>query len=141
MKRSVLYYSVAMAALLFMLRVVDYRYRLYDMSTEFYLGVVALFFTSLGLWAGRKLTANRPNESKAVLQPIVSAVPIDIGISPRETEILRLIAAGHSNQEIADSLFLSLNTVKKHTSALLRKLEAERRTQAVQNARTLGLIE
>jgi DNA-binding NarL/FixJ family response regulator len=62
------------------------------------------------------------------------------GITPREHEILTLIAAGLSNREIAEKLFLSENTVKTHSSRLFEKLNARRRTQAVQIAKQSGLI-
>ena len=61
-------------------------------------------------------------------------------ISNRELEVLKLMAKGLSNQEIADSLFVSLNTIKTHTSNLLEKLDAKRRTQAVENAKKLQIL-
>jgi ATP/maltotriose-dependent transcriptional regulator MalT len=63
-----------------------------------------------------------------------------LGITPRELEILELIAAGLSNREIAEKLFVSENTVKTHSSRLFDKLRAKRRTQAVQIAKDAGLI-
>ncbi len=142
MKRSTYLYALSMAGLLFLLKLVDYKYLVYDLKMEYYVGVIAVIFTLLGLWIGRKLTAR--GGGQAILIAESSAVrvsPTDLGISPRESEVLHLIAAGHSNQEIADRLFLSLNTIKKHTSTLFRKLEAERRTQAIEKARRIGLIE
>ena len=65
---------------------------------------------------------------------------LDLGITPRELEILRLIAAGLSNREIADRLFVSENTVKTHSSRLFGKLGAKRRTQAVQLGKEARLI-
>jgi ATP/maltotriose-dependent transcriptional regulator MalT len=61
-------------------------------------------------------------------------------ITPRELEILELIAGGLSNREIAEKLFVSENTVKTHSSRLFDKLSARRRTQAVQLGKELGLI-
>ncbi|MBL7864664.1 MAG: response regulator transcription factor, partial [Cyclobacteriaceae bacterium] len=61
-------------------------------------------------------------------------------ISKREHEVLELIARGHSNQEIADKLFVSVNTIKTHLSNLFLKLEVSRRTQAIQKAKDLRLI-
>ncbi|HNC12260.1 MAG TPA: LuxR C-terminal-related transcriptional regulator, partial [Cyclobacteriaceae bacterium] len=55
-------------------------------------------------------------------------------------EVLELMAKGFSNQEIADKLFVSLNTVKTHSSNLFLKLEVSRRTQAVQKAKELQLL-
>jgi ATP/maltotriose-dependent transcriptional regulator MalT len=62
------------------------------------------------------------------------------GITPRELEILVLIAEGLSNREIAGRLFVSENTVKTHSSRLFEKLDARRRTQAVQIAKAAGLL-
>jgi NarL family two-component system response regulator LiaR len=141
MKRSTYLYALSMAGLLVLLKSVEYRYLVYDLGTEYLVGFLALIFTTLGLWMGWKLTARQ----KVQLEPAVAIGPTvsanEIGISPREEEVLRLIAAGHSNQEIADQLYLSLNTVKKHTSVLFRKLDASRRTQAIEKARKIGLIQ
>ena len=63
-----------------------------------------------------------------------------LGITPRELEILEAIAAGLSNREMAERLFVSENTVKTHTARLFDKLSARRRTQAVQRAKEAGLI-
>ena len=63
-----------------------------------------------------------------------------LAITPRELEILGLIAAGLSNREIAERLFVSANTVKTHSSRLFDKLGARRPTQAVQIAKTSRLI-
>ena len=55
---------------------------------------------------------------------------IDVPLTPRETQVLRLVAMGLSNQEIADSLEISIETVKEHVQNLLRKLSLGDRTQA-----------
>jgi NarL family two-component system response regulator LiaR len=141
MKRSTILYALAMAGLLFLLNAVEYRYWIYDLKEEYFIGFLAALFTGLGLWIGWKLTAKRHQPAVAATSSGVRVLASEVGISPREEEVLRLIAAGHSNQEIADKLFLSLNTIKKHTSTLFRKLEAERRTQAIEKARQIGLLE
>ncbi len=64
----------------------------------------------------------------------------ELAITPRELEILQLIASGLSNREIAERLFVSENTVKTHSSRLFDKLGARRRTQAVQFGKEFGLI-
>jgi LuxR family maltose regulon positive regulatory protein len=61
-------------------------------------------------------------------------------LTDRELEVLELLAAGSSNQQIADRLFVALVTVKKHVSNLLTKLGAANRTEAVARARGLGLL-
>lgn len=61
-------------------------------------------------------------------------------LSGREREVVALIAAGATNREIAERLFLSPHTVKEHTSAIYRKLEARNRAEAVKRAQQLGII-
>jgi NarL family two-component system response regulator LiaR len=64
----------------------------------------------------------------------------ELAITPREMEILELIAQGMSNREIAEKLFVSENTVKTHSSRVFDKLGARRRTQAVQLGKEFGLL-
>ena len=147
MKRIIWFYGLSLAVLVTLLKRLEYRYYLRDLSVEFYISLVAILFTALGIWVGLKLTRNNKND----MQPEASS-PNDplfesqsnhlslMSISEREFEVLQLIAAGHSNQEIADLLFISLNTVKTHSSNLFSKLDVRRRTQAVQKAKELGLI-
>jgi two-component system, NarL family, response regulator LiaR len=142
MRRTILLYGAALALLIFLLKFLEYRLFVRDLSLEFYIGIIALFCTAIGVWAGLRLT--RP---KKVLVPVSSdnfqlneALLAQTGISKREYEVLELMAQGLSNQEIAEKLFVSLNTVKTHTSNLFVKLDAKRRTQAIQKAKELGLI-
>lgn len=67
------------------------------------------------------------------------APELRIPLSPREVEVLQLIAAGHSNPEIAARLYISPHTVKRHVANLLDKLGATSRTQAAVRARELGI--
>jgi DNA-binding CsgD family transcriptional regulator len=69
-----------------------------------------------------------------------AALPVDSSLSKRELEILRLIADGLANQEIADRLFLSLGTVRWYTNQIYSKLGVENRVQAVRYAQQLNLI-
>lgn len=139
MKRTVLIYGASLAGLIALLKYIEYRFVVRDLSLEFYIGVIAILFTGLGIWAGPRLTRRKvvlvdPNFvlNEADLQRL--------GISKREHEVLELIAKGHSNQEIAEKLFVSVNTVKTHLSNLFGKLDAARRTQAIQKAKELRLI-
>jgi two-component system, NarL family, response regulator LiaR len=137
-KWSVYIYAVALGVLIVFLRAMEYRYLLRDLSSEIYIGSIATIFCALGIWAGWKLT--KGPTSKPALAVGTSGPPPDTDLSPREIEVLRLIAAGHSNQEIADQLFLSLNTIKKHNSTLFSKLGVVRRTQAIEKAKQLGIL-
>ena len=68
------------------------------------------------------------------------AQPLIEPLSPRELEVLHLIAQGLSNQEISERLFLALGTVKGHNQQIFGKLQVQRRTEAVARARELGLM-
>ena len=142
MRRTVLLYGILGGALIALLKLVEYRYLVREHSVEIYGGIVAAIFAALGVWLGLKLTRTkevivvREAEPFTVNQSAVDA----LGITPREHEILTLIAEGLSNREIAEKLFVSQNTVKTHSSRLFDKLNARRRTQAVQIAKQSGLI-
>ena len=131
-----LIYGLALAGSAFLLRWLEYQYVVRLFASEIYVVVVAVFFTLLGVWIGNQLTrkmAPKPFErnGKALLA---------LEISEREYEVLEKLAEGLSNQEIADRLFVSANTVKTHLARLYSKLEVSRRTQAVNKAKTLRLI-
>ena len=128
--------------LIFLLKVLEYRYLVRGLSIEFYVGIIAVFFAALGAWAGFRLTGKK----KIIIVPLQAEFEINAdvlkqtGISKREYEVLELMSSGNSNQEIADKLFVSLNTVKTHTSNLFMKLDVRRRTQAIRRAKEFGLI-
>ena len=138
MKRTILLYGLALAVLVFLLKYLEYRLIVRDLSLEFYMGLVAVFFTALGIWAGRKLTSK--TEVSAPQMRLNKDEIKRLGISKREQQVLKLMADGMSNQEIADELFVSLNTIKTHSSNLFAKLEVSRRTQAVQRGKELQMI-
>ena len=144
---TVVLYGLAVAMLVFVLKYVEYRFWIRDLSVEVYIGLVAVLFTALGLWMGSKLLHGKRDPTKADQSaPVSAATQVDgealrrIGLSGREREVLQLMATGSSNQEIADKLFISLPTVKSHTSNLFMKLEVRRRTEAVHKAKSLGLL-
>ncbi|MFF3847178.1 response regulator [Streptomyces sp. NPDC002328] len=89
--------------------------------------------TQLDSSVARHLTAFLPRSGPAAKAPAVS-------LSPRETDILRLVAQGHTNREIAARLYLSEGTVKNHVSRILGRLALRDRTQAALRARDLGLL-
>ncbi|HEY7182320.1 MAG TPA: response regulator transcription factor [Blastocatellia bacterium] len=139
MRKTILLYGLAMAALTGILKFVEYRFFVRDLSLEFYLGAVAILFTAVGVWAGMKLTRRKvivANPDFRLNEPELQR----LGISKREYEVLELMARGLSNQEIADKLFVSLNTIKTHSSSIFMKLDARRRTQAIHRAKELGLL-
>jgi len=136
LKKVILFYSLGIALSAFVLQWLEYQYAIRYFSTEIYIAVIALSFTALGIWVGIRLTAPRPQQP---FEKNIKAMTY-LGISDREYEVLELLAAGHSNKEIADSLFVSTNTVKTHLANLYSKLEVTRRTQAVHKAKTMQMI-
>jgi DNA-binding CsgD family transcriptional regulator len=151
MKKQILIYGLIYGlcggVLIVVLRLVEYRFLVVEHSVEIYGGLIALLFALLGGWLGLKLT--RKKETIVFKEVLVSAdAPFvlneqrlrELSITPRELEILDLIAKGMSNREIAEKLFVSESTVKTHSSRLFDKLSAKRRTQAVQIGKELGLI-
>jgi len=138
-RKTILIYSAAMAVLIGLLKFVEYRFFVRDIPLEFYVGTVAIMFTALGIWAGLRLTRPKIIDSGAPFQ-LDEANLRTLGISKREYEVLELIAQGLSNQEIAEKLFVSTSTVKTHVSNVLAKLDARRRTQAIQRAKELNII-
>lgn len=137
-------YGISMAMLVLLLRWLEIRFFIFDHSTEIYVGGIALIFTGLGMWLAHQLT--RPKEVVVEKITYVEKQKIDplavenTGLSKRELEILQMMARGMSNQEIGDELFISLSTVKTHVASIFSKLQAVRRTQAVEIAKSLKII-
>lgn len=130
-----------MAILIGLLKLVEYKYFVRDIPLEFYVGLVAIMFTAIGIWAGLRLTRSKVKIIDTSLPFEIDASNLQkLGISKREYEVLELISGGLSNQEIADKLFVSTSTVKTHVSNILAKLDASRRTQAISRAKELRLI-
>lgn len=134
--RHILLYGTALAALALLVEWMDWRHATRDWSTSFYVLAIALLFAALGIWLGNRLTP-RPRGSQFVRNDKAMA---ELGISPRECEVLELLAAGHPNKVIARQLAISPNTVKTHAARLFEKLEANNRTQLVRKARELDLL-
>ena len=142
-RRDILIYGLAGGVLITILKLTEYRFLVIEHSFEIYGGLIAALFAALGIWLGLTLT-----KRKEVPAPAPAASPFilneprlqALGITRREIEVLGLIAAGLSNREIAEKLFVSENTVKTHSSRLFDKLGARRRTQAVQLAKQSRLV-
>ena len=139
LRKSIILYGVAMAALMGFLKFVEYRFLVRDLPLELYIGLVAFLFIGLGVWVGRRLTRVKVIAAQAEFSLDEAALK-RLGITKREYEVLELVAHGMSNQEIADKLFVSTSTIKTHTSSLFMKLDASRRTQAIQRAKELRLL-
>ncbi|MEQ9091575.1 MAG: LuxR C-terminal-related transcriptional regulator [Balneola sp.] len=139
MKKTILIYGLSLALLVFVLEYFEYRFFIRELSTELFVFMIALTFTGLGLWVGKKLTNQTKIESPPFEQN-EKAIRY-LRISERELEVLELVAQGLSNKQISEKLFVSINTTKTHLSHLYEKLEVKRRTQAVEKAKSLNIIE
>jgi DNA-binding CsgD family transcriptional regulator len=164
MLRHILTYGLIGGVLIVVLALSEYRFMVIEHSVEIYGGLVAVTFAVLGIWLGLKLTKT---QERVVVKEVPVEVPVEVRvqvpalasvngtvspfvrderrreqltITPREIEILELIAQGLSNREIAEKLFVSENTVKTHSSRVFDKLGAKRRTQAVQFGKEFGLL-
>jgi DNA-binding CsgD family transcriptional regulator len=131
-----LLYGLPLAALVFVLQWIEYRYLVFSMPGEIYIGLIAAIFIVLGIWVGMRLTA-APAPNKFV--PNDKAIE-SLGLTKRECEILGHLAKGASNKEIARTLGVSPNTIKTHVASLFLKLEVSGRGKAVEAARGLALI-
>lgn len=147
--KAIILYSISLAFLLFLLNWLELRFIIFDHSFEIYIGFIAIIFTGLGIWLALKLS--KPKIETIVVEKEVyvhrnenfvldTSLVARLELSKRELEILNLLAEGHSNQEIAAKLFVSLSTVKTHIQSLFVKLDVRRRIQAVEKARKLNLI-
>jgi NarL family two-component system response regulator LiaR len=144
-KKHILIYGILAGALVALLRGIEYRWLVIDHSLEIYGGLIAAVFATVGIWLGLKLT-----RKEVVVREVLVPAPAEfvrdeqqvaaLGLTPRELEMLELLAAGLSNKEIAERAFVSENTVKTHVGRVLEKLGAARRTQAIQRAKELRLI-
>tara|TARA_Y100001949_G_scaffold146204_1_gene129691 strand:- start:1150 stop:1566 length:417 start_codon:yes stop_codon:yes gene_type:complete len=137
-KNIILRFGLLAILLLILLELGKYSLLYSDWEQEFIivlsaLGLVAFGFILKGHFSSRKdLLQNHkiPHPEKLEL----------LKISPREYDVLIKIAEGYSNQEIADQLFVSENTIKTHVSNLLGKLHAKRRTEAVKQGKAYGIL-
>lgn len=138
-----------MAILLSLHRFLEYKFLIVQNKIGLYIGIIAVFFTILGVWASNKLTTPKVKtvviEKEIFVQKRIDFTineeeVADRKISKRELEVLELMAQGLSNQEIAARLFVSLNTIKTHSSNLFQKLEVKRRTQAIEMGKKIGII-
>lgn len=126
-------YGLVIGLILIILEIVQYKTLVRELKFEVAVLVIGMVFTTLGVWLGIRFFNQKKKEAQRYR-------PEDLGLSKRETEVLNLLSEGYSNQEIADQLFVSLNTTKTHLANIYSKLGVSRRTQAVEKARKLTLV-
>lgn len=135
MKSVVLRYGLLLFLLLAVFKGFEYAFFGHRFSLDLYLGLTALSFLIIGAFSVRyfwpKIVAPEPPKPDAAMLGI---------LSPRERELLPLLAQGCTNEELAELLKLSPNTIKTHLKSLFAKLHVSNRTQAVAEAKLLNLI-
>lgn len=147
--RELFGYAIMMAVLMLLLRWFEFRFLIVEHQIQIYIGLIAVFFLLFGIWVANKITT--PKEKTIIVEKEIRIHSNDNfvfnenellsrKISKRELEVLTLMAEGLSNSEIAERLFVSLNTVKTHSAKLFEKLDVKRRTQAIETAKKLQLL-
>lgn len=146
-------YGSLLAVLVFVLKWLQWKFLIVDNSMEIYIGLIAVFFTILGIWVATQLVKPKIETitetviiEKEIYVPDPAAFSINqkelekLNLSGREYEILQLLAKGYSNADMAGNLFLSLSTIKTHVSNLYFKMDVKSRTQAIEKAKRLKII-
>lgn len=144
--KQIILYGLVLAIFLFLLKWLEMRYVLIDQQLDTYIGLIAIIFTGLGIWLALKL--RKPKVETVIVEKEIYLDNFSINedeikrlnLSKRELEVLQLMAQGLSNQEIAEKLFVSLNTIKTHSAQIFEKMEVKRRTQAVDLGKKLSII-
>ena len=143
MRPIIIGFGLLILCLLILFKIGEVNFTKGNVRLEVIVAIVAFIFFFVGLYfnnqSQKKISANSS-------EPLVSGQSIDydqikkVGLTQREHDVLVKMADGLSNQEIAEHLFLSESTVKTHVSNILFKLDAKRRTQAVQAAKKLKIV-
>jgi len=136
MKKTILVFTLLILAIILLFQISKYAIISGNLNFETTLAIIAVVFFFIGVYLNKKSLNNR----KAVETEIDHQKIEDLEISHREYEVLQAISEGLSNKEIAEKLFLSESTIKTHVSNLLVKLNAKRRTQAIQIAKEHQII-
>tara|TARA_R110002012_G_scaffold61085_1_gene160207 strand:- start:104258 stop:104674 length:417 start_codon:yes stop_codon:yes gene_type:complete len=135
-KKTIFVFSALILALLVLFQLSKYAYLSGDISIEITIAIIALVFFFIGIHINKKVLRKKEKTTSEINLKKIE----QLGISQREYEVLVQISKGLSNKEIAEALFVSESTIKTHVSNLLVKLDAKRRTQAIQRAKDLEIL-
>jgi DNA-binding NarL/FixJ family response regulator len=137
MKKTILVFGLLILGLLLLFQLSKYAIISGDLNSEFTIAIIAIVFFFVGVYLNKKSLQKRtPTSPDSIDQKKIE----DLDISKREYEVLLGISEGLSNKEIGEKLFISESTIKTHVSNLLSKLNAKRRTQALQIAKDFNII-
>jgi two-component system, NarL family, response regulator LiaR len=128
-------YGVLLGFILVLVKSIEYHFFSWHFSFEMYSGLLAIFFLLIGIFAAllwrRLFNLKQATEEEKELEPL----------TVKEQKLLIGLVNGLSNQQLADTAFLSVNTIKTHLKNIYRKLEVSSRTEAVSKAKKLHLLE
>nr|WP_299382750.1 response regulator transcription factor [Allomuricauda sp.] len=136
MKKTIFVFSALIVSLLVLFQLSRYSYLTGNLNIEIVIAIIAIIFFGIGVYINKKSLHQKKDQTHTI-----DAHKIEqLGISKREYEVLVHMSKGLSNKEIADQLFVSESTIKTHVSNLLVKLDAKRRTQAIQIAKEQRIL-
>lgn len=145
--KHVILYALILAVLTFLLKWLQWKFLIVDNAIDIYVGLIAVFFTGLGVWMATQLAGKKVviiEEEVSITTSFESNIDENelkkLNLSSREYEVLQLLTKGYSNASIAESLFLSVSTVKTHVSNVLLKMNVKSRTQAIEKSKRLKII-
>lgn len=151
MKQTIISFGLICFAVLVLFQLARFSTLQSDWSIQIWIAAISIIFLFIGVFLSKKFQKEKVTEKQVVIEKEVfitrdEFIPdLDkakqLKISKREYEILQLINKGLSNQQIAEMLFLSEHTVKKHISNLFLKLDVERRTEAIRKGKELRLVD
>lgn len=138
MKRTLILYGSVLLMAIVLVRLFEYYFLEQRIDAAIYWGTSGALVLIMGVWIGKEFFSEKKKATTSGDLQFDNADQLQLlGLSGRELEVLQLIEQGLSNQKIADRLFLSLSTVKTHTSNIYSKLGVKNRVQALQKAREL----
>jgi DNA-binding CsgD family transcriptional regulator len=144
--RHIILYSISLSAMLLLLSWLQWKFLIAENAVDIYIGLIACIFTALGIWIALKLT--RPKVMTLIVEKEIFVPESEINhkeleklkLRPRELEVLQLMSQGLSNAAIGERLFISVSTVKTHTSGRYEKMDVKSRTQAIEKGKRLRII-
>lgn len=148
--KHIMLYGFATASLIFGLKWLQWNFLIMENAIDIYIGLIAIIFTMLGAWIASQLIKPK-TQTVFVEKQIIINQPKEfilnqtglkkLNLTNREYQILKLIVQGYSNSDIADTLFLSLSTIKTHVSNLYTKMNVKSRFQAITVAKKMKIVE
>lgn len=144
MRPIIIGFGLLILCLLILFRIAEVNFIQGDVKLEIIVAIAAVIFFFAGIYFNDQSARKR-----AAQQPVAPPNPGSVinyeeikkaGLTQREHDVLVKMAEGMSNQEIGAALFLSESTIKTHVSNILFKLDAKRRTQAIQIAKQRRIV-